>query len=494
LLRNNRRNLLKAGAGLLIGSACVAGFNPLRTLITNAAKTKAAGITVTISQTLAGTSSYSPGLTNADNTLLYSNSNNDSASIDRVKTLSHNGLSLFNTQVMAWGADDMWPDPNTDEPNNWDSLDEKMQFALDTKATPVITLCEAPWWMKGELNEDGSTTLLTENDEWENIAYNSRVLDNKMDTWLHLVQRIAERYMVAPYNVRYFQVWNELKGYWNPITNRWDYENQAGDPDGNNAKHGYTYMYNLVYKKLKETAEKLGISRDSIKVGGPYIGLSTTLDDIDTELKKAYGNYDQRCLDVVKYWLKNKVGAEFITIDAWNVADQQTQSPKGPFVASEIFGDSATWIRSLDETEYPGSKTLPIWFAEWYAFPFANITNNYNNAVKSYAITKFIKAGGAVTLEWSGTGEGDAGGLWTPTTESGGGKSLPWYNSCKAFKQYFGPGTQLYTTTSSSSSIEVLASAARAMLINKTNTTLSVAVNGTTVTLTSYQVKVIARS
>jgi hypothetical protein len=46
-------------------------------------------------------------------------------------------------------------------------------------------------------------------------------MDGQMTNWLLLVQRVAERYMVPPWNVRYFQVWNELKGYYNPVLNHW---------------------------------------------------------------------------------------------------------------------------------------------------------------------------------------------------------------------------------------------------------------------------------
>jgi hypothetical protein len=96
-----------------------------------------------------------------------------------LKPLAH----YVNTHIMAWGVDDPWPDPAQSEPTNWGSLDYRMKLILATGAIPVITLAEAPWWMKGQLQPDGITRLLTQAEEWSDIAYAARVLDNKMNAW-----------------------------------------------------------------------------------------------------------------------------------------------------------------------------------------------------------------------------------------------------------------------------------------------------------------------
>jgi len=65
----------------------------------------------------------------------------------------------------------------------------------------------------------------------------------------------------------------------------------------------------------------------------------------------------------------------------------------------------------------------------------SNLTpdNQYNDAIKSYAMIKFLKAGGSVALLWGGLSNvvSDSG-LRTPTT-AGGDQPLPWYFSYKAF-------------------------------------------------------------
>ena len=442
-----------------------------------------------------GTSQFAPGITHIDSSLNYPWNNNDSRAISNVKSLIRQGISYQNTHIMAWGAPDPWPDPSQTEPGNWSYLDARLHLTLDTGGTPVITLSEAPWWMKGQLQPDGTTRLLRSSDEWSDIAYSSRVLDNKMNAWLHLVQRVAERYMVAPYNVRYFQVWNELKGYYNPVTNAYDYTTNPGDSDAAHAKHGYTYMYNLVYERLTQVARSLGIAPGSIKVGGPYVVMDSWGSKNQSSLSsisKAYGTFDQRPLDVLLYWLQHKTGAGFITLDGSN-GNRDDLNPADPFVASEKFADLVTTIRSLDNTRYPGATTLPIWLAEWYATSYSNTRNDqYNNAIKSYAMIKFVKAGGAVALSWGGTGDGASDtGLWTPPT-AGGGQALPWYSSFKAFKSSFAPGTPIYkTTVSAPESIEALASTNRVLLVNRTAKSITASIDGSIVSLTPYQVRVI---
>lgn len=458
-------------------------------------KMSPSSLKVTINHsTIIGTSNFSPGISLIDGTLKYSWYQNDPAAIDNVKSLIRRATSYENTHIMAWGAPDPWPNPSQAEPSDWSYLDDRLHFILSTNGIPVMTLCEAPWWMKGQLQPDGTTQMLTADDEWSDIAYGSRILDNKMEAWLHLVQRVAERYMAAPYHVRYFQVWNELKGYYNPMTNAYDYTTSPGDPTGSNARHGYTYMYNQVYQRLMHVASTLHIPTNSVKVGGPYVPIETwssSNQSHPSNIAKAYGIYDQRPMDVVQYWLQHKIGAGFITIDGGN-SNRDKQNITDPFTASEKFADVVHWIRSLNPNHYPGAVTLPIWWAEWYTSAHSNVmSTDYYNAVNSYAIIKLIQAGGAVALSWGGTTDpGSYDGLWTMTT-TGGGQPLPWYYSYQAFHDYFPPGTPLcQTIVSHPTLLAALASPHTAMLVNKTAQSLSFSMNGKWLTLGPYQVKV----
>ena len=454
-------------------------------------------VKVTVNKsTLTTVSQFSPGISHVDQGLDYPLGNNDLSAINSAKSLIKQAFPYEDTPIMAWGAPDPWPDPNQPEPTNWKYLDSRLRLIASTGGIPVITLSEAPWWMKGQLQPNGSTRLLNSSDEWSDVAYNSRILDNEMDAWLHLVQRVAERYMVAPYNVRYFQVWNELKGYYNPITNAYDYNTSSGDPSGSNATHGYTYMYNQVYNRLMQVAAELNIPKSSIKVGGPYVVMDTWSSPNQNQisnLAKAYGTYDERDIDVVLYWLQHKAGAGFIALDSGNV-NKDNVNNADPFTAAERFADLTKWLRSLDPKRYPGATTLPVWFAEWYAMPYGNTPDNdYNNAIKTYAMIKFLEAGGGVAFSWGWTSNGPSdAGIWT-AAHAGGGKPLPVYYSYKAFKDYFGPGTRIYkTTVTDPESIEALASSSHVMLVNKTTRNINVGVGNKVVALKSYSVTVLS--
>jgi hypothetical protein len=440
-----------------------------------------------------GNSEFSPGITHVDNSLDYPSGDNDPAAIASVKSLLRNGVSFQNTPLMGWGLPDPWPDPSAPEPTNWGALDARLKFIVESRGIPVITLCEAPWWMKGQLQTNHTTLVLTQAEEWSTRAFASRILDNEMGAWLHLVERVAQRYMVPPYNVRYFQLWNELKGYYNPITNTYDYQTNAGNPAGSHANHGYTYMYNQVYDRLMSVATSLGVPESRVKVGGPYAVMDTwsssTHQSNPSDITRPYGIFDQRPLDVMMYWLKHKAGAGFVTVDA-DATNKDNINIAYASVAAEKFADVVHWIRSLNDLIYPGAATLPIWLAEWYARPHTDWTDNrHSNAIKTCAMMEFLKAGGAVALAWGGADEGNAEPrLWTDPVKDGG-KPLPFYFSYSEFKEYFAPGTPLYqTTVSRPGLVDAVASASTVMLVNLTSHALAVSVGGKTVSLAPYQV------
>lgn len=494
--RRNIRHILPwlLPVALVVALAITLG-GPVLTAVRGQSSRPTVHITVDRSTPLA-TSQFAPGITYADNSLDYPFAGNDSAAVMHARLLLGSAVTFQNTPIMAWGLPDPWPDPSAPEPTHWDALDARVSLIESTGSIPVLTLSEAPWWMKGQLQPDGRTLLLSEADEWSTRAYSSRILDNEMDSWLLLVQRVAERYMAPPYNVRYFQVWNELKGYYDPVTNAYDYTTSPGKPDGPHANHGYTYLYNRVYERLMSVATSLEIRTPEVKIGGPYAVMDTWSSPVQSDpsnLTKPYGTFDGRPMDAVKYWLGHKLGAGFIAVDVSN-SNKNNVNLAYASAAAEKFADVVHWMRSLDDAKYPGATSLPIWLAEWYASPYDDWSNNdHSNAIKTYALMAFLKAGGAVALAWGVTDEGRSGPrLWTATGK-GGGKALPFYASYRDFKRYFPVGTQLYAATvTTPDQVDVVASATAVMIVNKTPNTLVVSVNGAVTSLKPYQVTVVS--
>ncbi len=365
-----------------------------------------------------------------------------------------------NQHIMGWGADNPQPSPGV---YNWGSLDRRIDLIRQTGGVPVITLCCAPDWMKG--GPAGST-------DWSKLEA-APTTDHFAD-FAELSRQVALRYP----DVKHFQVWNELKGFYNSSVNRWDYER-------------YTTMYNMVYDAVKSV-------RPDAKLGGPYVVMDSWLNrsfmSHPSSISGPYGTLDQRALDVITYWLANKRGAEFIAVDAW-AGNKDTGVVANDFASTQKFRDVANWIRQQPN----GGAALPIWWAEWYPTPWGatNYGHDHQNAVLATTLVHMIESGAAMQLRWQPQGEtamsfqGNTESLWSDAAVAGGGQPFPYYHTQKAIKEHFAPGTTLYKTLTSSPEVEMLASATRTLLINQRPTTVTVSVDGSRITMAGYEVRVL---
>ena len=393
-----------------------------------------------------GASRLAPGVTHGQYSL---DPWDNPTAVARGRSLLEASTVYQNQHLMGWGAENPEPAPGV---YNWASLDRRVQLMRDTNATMIITLCAAPDWMK---NGRAGTT------DWAKLDV-APTPDHYAD-FAELARQTALRYP----DVRYFQVWNELKGFWNADLNRWDYE-------------GYTEMYNLVYDALKAV-------NPAIQVGGPYVVMDSWGDRAamshPSQVGGPYGILDQRPLDVIAYWLDHKHGADFITVDGGNTNwDQLTLTD--PFAATQKFADVAAWIAQRTD--------LPLWWAEWYAWGDTNDDTYANSAVMTLALMQMAQSGASVALMWQP--EGDTSGvsfptgLFTKTKERGGGRATSYYASQKAFKDYFGPGAIFYEVSTSSSKVVALASGTALLLVNTTSEPLIVAIDGQVSILQGYAV------
>src|SRR5262249_5447029 len=137
------------------------------------------------------------------------------------KRLLQSALTYQNVPIMGWGSENPEPSPGS---YNWSSLDARVQFMRVTHATKMLTLCCAPTWMF-----DSSWIGKT---DWSRLE-TAPTLDHYAD-FAELAQQVALRYK----DVVFFQVWNELKGFYGDKLNRWNYEE-------------YTLLYNMVYDAIK---------------------------------------------------------------------------------------------------------------------------------------------------------------------------------------------------------------------------------------------------
>ncbi|GCE12663.1 xylan 1,4-beta-xylosidase [Tengunoibacter tsumagoiensis] len=420
-------------------------------------------VSVTVSSVLLDrVSTFSLGATHTQNDV---DNGDDSLHIQAVEQLLQQTLIYQNQHIMGWGVED--PEPARGV-YNWQSLDERVALMRRTHAQMILTLCCAPGWMRTPDHRN-------EWDDLEEAPAPQHIVD-----FAALAQTIALRYP----DVHYFQVWNELKGMWSDATgatagledlNRWDYER-------------YTVLYNAVYDAIKEV-------RPDALIGGPYVvmgsnGDASTLSEAGPTY--AWGTLDQRPLDVITYWLAHKHGADFITLDGSMVNDDGIWLTD-PFEAARKFVDIDNWVRQQPH----GGATLPIWWAEWYVgVPSSHAKNlTYLTAVMTAAQIFTLESQAQVVLTWEPQGDAQGysspEGLWTDPRAPAGGKATPYAAIAQTFSTYFKPGTRIYRATSTSSTVIVLASQLKTILVNRLPLAQEVIVDRTVYTLRPYQVLVV---
>ncbi|MFI1291197.1 xylan 1,4-beta-xylosidase [Streptomyces sp. NPDC020792] len=380
--------------------------------------------------------------------------------------LSKDGGLPQNQAIMGWGADN--PEPVKGR-YDFEALDRRIDFVRSSGGTPVITLCCAPDWMKG-----GRAGV--DNTDWSQDALETAPTRDHYKDYAALAATVAERYP----DVRHFIVWNEFKGFWNNAEGRWDYE-------------GYTELYNLVHKALKQVDPK-------IMVGGPYLVMDSVdprqKQDASTVLRGPWGALDQRVLDAFAYWNRHKAGADFVVVDGSSYTKDDDLLPD-EFRATDKLTDVGRWVRSQ-------TGGLPLWWAEYYVEPAdrnddrKDWSERHRVAVQAAGLIAMAKGGASTGFYWNPENRtGDCPGcLWTPTDSSGGGRALPMYDLVSRFNRAFPPGTRFRTVSIAPDdvpNVRVLADDRTVLVVNTLNRTISARIDGRRFDMKAYEVKWLQR-
>lgn len=358
--------------------------------------------------------------------------------VERARGIFESFSDVNNQHIMGWGADNPWP--KEDGPMSFGSLDYRIGLMKSLGGEPMITLCQAPGWMK-------------HTDDWNMEA---AVKDEHIEDFAKLSAEIAKRYP----EVKYFQVWNEFKGYWNVEKNRWDYER-------------YTEMYNQVYAAIKEV-------RPDAKVGGFYLVLEG---DGSHELFGVNGTHDYMPLsdfqkEAIRYWLDNKVGADFISIDR-GIVDYHNNTfiptPEQTIVLTSTFEKVFRELTELTD--------LPIVLSEYYGYPLEKdgVRDRTLEAAQYASIYKNILTGSRgrdvtalLWVEWENT---TPGSLFSDTDSPDGGVAFEHAEVVQNISQYFSKGKDIVEASADSDDVIVLASKEKIMLVNATSSTIEVRLN-----------------
>lgn len=353
----------------------------------------------------------------------------------RVDQTVKSSLSLQARHVIGFGTGNIWLDPRNRDPNsaawNWQGLDDRIN-RMRASAGPggaelVLTAGMAPNWMttmQGQKDAGGAylpnNTPVTSYTQYPDIdgdgtpgelyddnpvapAHQDAVWGDEQsqapdpwyeDDFAYMIEQVAKRYP----DVRVWQVWNEFKGLYREDLGRWDYER-------------YTRLYNKVYTTLKRI-------NPANQVGGPYLSFniwtpSTPGNEPTTrqECRGDWGVMAQREIghhvsdtdtSVLGYWMKHKVGADFITFSWGTKSWRVPHDPFNPFQVRQRIQGIMQCIRTIQDDSgavFPDAKNLPVGAAEFYAnVPSASPTSNGSDDPATEAERTAIMANAAGEL------------------------------------------------------------------------------------------------
>ncbi len=349
-------------------------------------------------------------------------------------------IPVHNQHLMGWGVGNPEPSPGV---YNWSSLDARINMIQSTGAEPVLTLCCAPDWMKG--GQAGQTN-------WGILEV--APLPEHVADFAALAAAAAVRYP----QVKRFQVWNEMKGFYDPATNNWD-------------AAAYTRLYNAVYDAVKA-------ARPDAKVGGPYAPLdlwsSPAAASHPSNVTGPWGVIDKRPLDLLEYWLANKHGADFVSLDGWTKT-RDSGFITDPYTATDVYLTMSQWLRARTD--------LPIWWSEFHVVD-PSWSLEKQDAVTTMAISKLADGGASLAFLWSPQPEptGCVGCLWSDPA-SGPVTPTPLSRTVAAWNRRAPAGTYLRNEQPSSGSVFAAATAWGTFVVNRTSGHLNVKIGGTSIPL-----------
>ena len=210
--------------------------------------------------------------------------------------------------------------------------------------------------------------------------------------------------------MHYFQVWSELKGYWNAQAGQWD-------------AAGYTQpTTTCTWRSRQSTPPFKWAVHTSFWPTAPKPGAAG--------LSGPWGSVDSRALAVLIYWLTHAVGADFVAVDA-DSEPSEGPAPVDPFRALGKFAAVDDWLTAR--------TSLPIWWSEFYVQPGSTSwTTQHQDAVLTAALGLMDRSGASVALLWGPEQDGQGGQLgylWTSCAQTGGGRPTPLAASLEALNR-----------------------------------------------------------
>ena len=359
--------------------------------------------------------------------------NGDFAAVKRARDLMKDVCQVGNQHIVAFGAGTLQEKEGA--PLNFNSLDTLVKRMESVGGEYTLTLCSAPGWMLESEPTDG-------------FDPESRPKEEYFDEYAAICAEVAKRYP----QVKYFQIWNEFKGFWSSKLNGIDIDL-------------YIKFYNMVYSAVKE-------ARPDAVVGGFY---GTIQGDYSSQYGYKYDCSfnpadDNAYWDRLNKWQDNAVGFDFVSCD-YGV---QAFKNFAKLTKDEVMNSTKNFKYALERMCKETDK--PIIMAEYYGqsrskapeenspeFEAAVMALIYKNMLLG------VKDREYTSLFWLESPE-DIACFFTETKKSTGGQPLPLYYVAKGITRGFTTGNTIVESSSADESkVEVFASSKKVMVINKTN-------------------------
>lgn len=410
------------------------------------------------------------------------------------------------------------PGPSTRNPSNPSTNSfmyglDRMRDVSSTGRLHVKLFSAALWWAKHEVGVSGGNytyTDLTFADR-SNADYGRPKYSN-ITQWKDAYRIGAKKAMVAPYNVRYFSVWNETKGFWDGLNGRWDMSY-------NTLPLGYTRFYKEMVDAVVQGATELGIDPLTLRFGGPYAiirGRGTNTVSLPSNhpyaslLNNQPWGWTEKHGVLALEWFLSEVASrgirlEYLSMDGADYNKDGTGYPASTdWVNGQRWHNWHVYFRAI-LGDYGLDSNMDIMWDENYRYPLKLVyptgttRDNYGAALMADFYMHCVLDGVAMPMTWGvdDLSFGDGSDLTPILTDAGsasGGIRKPLGNVIERFTTHFAPDRAVfYSSSSDGNSVRTIANNTHCFVLNKTNTTLNVSINGQTpVAVGPYEVPAIA--
>ena len=288
--------------------------------------------------------------------------------------------SFEDVAIMGWGPGNPEVSPGI---YKFTGIANQLSFVKATGGIPIITLCGAPDWMKG--GQVGAT-------DWTQLGLPPQ--PQHFQDFANLSAAVAQAFP----DVKYFNVWSELRGFWSSTTHSWD-------------AASYTTLYNDVYQAVKAV-------RPDAAVGGPYVSIHSEAGPAPVRIPTPsgpWGHLDAKSLAPVSFWITHNVGADFIAVDG-RAFTQDAGLTTDPLTSTQKYAAMDQWLTSQTH--------LPIVWMESHLLPdTTGYSDQQQASIRVGALLQMASSGASLGMQWNP--EQLAGwdeGLWTTAQILNGGQ------------------------------------------------------------------------